>query len=443
MSNTAGGARAVRPAAKAADVLETIAAHAVHTVDLRYSVAGGAWCSAGVPSERLDANALLAGIALEPGALLVPDLDSAYLDGQRAAPTLVLICDLVEPGDEDPRRLAKRAEARLSASGIADSLQIAAELRYYVFDAIGYENAPDATGYRIEAGSTGELDALRAEILVALRANGIEVAVQRAIARSPAQTALELRPRSLLRAADALLCAKHTVRAVVERRGKSATFMPKPLAGSPGSALRVGLSLLKDGKSPFFDKDGWACASQTLLFFVGGLLTHADSLLALCAPSANSYTRLAAAEQPLLVAFGPSHAATAVAVDPPGRPEAKHPRIDFRPPDASANPYLAFAALLCAGLDGVERRIDPISAGFGPLEAAVPRGRTAAAKLRRLAPTLGAALDAFAADHAYLTAGDVFGDAFIRRWSEARRAREVIPLEARPHPFEYELSYDC
>jgi len=427
-------------AKKPGDIFETLAKHAVQSIELRYTEAGGAARCASIPAERLDAATLSEGFALDPGAILLPDVASAHLDPFRAAPTLVLLCDLLDAEDEDPRRLAKRAEEALAASGAADAVQIGSELRYYVFDAVAYENAPDATGYRLEPSAAGELDALRSEVLVALHAAGIEVALQRAIPGASGQTALELRPRPLVRAADAVLGAKHAIRAVAESRGKSATFMPKPLANAPGSGFRVSLGLLKDGKSPFFDKDGWSTASQTMLFFIGGVLAHVDSLLGLCAPSANSYTRLA--EERLLVAFGPSRAATAVAVDPPGLAETRFPRIAFRPPDLSANPYLAFAALLCAGLDGIAGRIDPISAGFGPLDARPPRG-PGANGLRALAPALRDALDALDRDQAYLTGGGVFSAALLSNLSAKRRATEVVALERLPHPYEYELSFDC
>ena len=424
-------------AKKANELLDTIAKHGVQTVLLRYGTA-----HASIPPERLDAAALLEGIALEPGTTLVPDLDSAHLDPFAAAPALVLVCDLLDAADEDPRRVAKRAEARLTASGFADSLHVGSELRYYVFDEVAYENAPDATGYQLDAIAERELEAIRAEVLGALKASGVEAGVQRSVAGAPGQTALDLRAKPLTRAADSVFATKIAVKAVAARHGKSATFMPKPLAGSAGSALRVRMSPNKDGKSPFFDKDGWAAASQTMLFFIGGLLAHADSLLALCAPSANSYTHFASLDVPLLLAFGRGNAATAVTVDAPGRDDAKTPRVEFRAADLSANPYLAFAALLCAGLDGLARRTDPISSGFGPLETGATR-RPAKPQFRGLAPHLGAALDALEKDRAYLTEGGVFGDAFLRRRSEALRANEIAAFWGRPHPLEYALTYEC
>jgi glutamine synthetase len=237
-----------------------------------------------------------------------------------------------------------------------------------------------------------------------------------------------------------VLCAKGVIKTAAERRGKSATFMPKALSGSPGCGLRINAGLVKDGKSRFFDKRGWAGASQMLLHFVGGLLAHVDSLLAICAPSANSFARFAAMDEPLYVAFGPSHAATLVAVDSPG--EGKPPQLEFRGADLSANPYLAFAALLCAGVDGMLRSIDPISAGFGPLEGDIASGPGASAAPRKAAANLGAALDALEREGAYLSDGDVFGTGLLRRWSEARRA-ELRALATRPHPYEFAQSYEC
>lgn len=422
---------------KAADVLELIAQNAVRAVHLRFAGADGAARSASLPAQRLDAAALLEGIPLEPGVVLVPDAGSAHLDPFAGAQTLVLACDVVDGGGDDPRLVVKRAEARLISEGIADAVSVGCELSYHVFAGAAFENAPDATGYRLDAATESELSAVRADVVAALDACGLEAGLQCALPFG--QSTVELGPASPCRAGDAVLCAKHAIKSVAERHDKSATFMPLPMAGRPGNALRLTLGLLKDGKSPFFDKDGWSGASQKLLYFVGGVLAHAGSLSALCRPSLNSYTLSAGACEPLLTAFGPARAATLVAVGSPSR-ELKARCVEFRGADLSANPHYAIAAMLCAGLDGIARRIDPISAGYGPFDGRVATGPGAPAAVRERTPTLGSALDELERDSAYLTAGGVFGAPFLRRWVEARRA-DVAELATRPHPYEFERVY--
>lgn len=418
-------------AKKPADVLEMVAKHGVGIVDLRYCAENGGWHGASVPAARLDAAALSDGIVAGSGKL-VPDLESATLDALAATPTLALICDRVDAAEDDPRLLLKRARAR--AASLADEIEAGSTLRYSLFDALAYEDAADARGYRLEACAPREASEVRSQVLAALLAAGVDVAFLRANPDAPEQSELEVNALPLVAAADAVTTAKQIVTAVAERSGKSATFMPKPSEALPGNAWTVRIGLLKDGKSPFFEKSGWAGSSQTLLHFVGGLLAHADSLAALCAPSTNSYKRLAA--EPLLLAFGERHPASVVAV----RADAKTPRIESRLPDATAQPHLALAALICAGLDGVARRSDPISAGFGPLEPAHGKPATSLEKLRKPVGSLGSALDALERDHAYLTEGEVFPESAVRAWLQARRA-DVAAIDLRPHPAEFARWY--
>jgi glutamine synthetase len=424
-------------AKKTGDVLELIAKHGVSVVGLRYAGDDGAWRIASIPAERVDARALAEGFELRPGVTLLPDQESAHLDPLHATATLALICSRRDAAGDDPRQLVERAEARLQASGVADAATIGCRLRYSVFASAAFEDAPDACGVRLETAGAHRLDAVRADVLVTLAASGVEIEMQQPLAG--ARTALDLAARAPARAGDAILTAKHVVKTVAARHGLSATFMPQAVAGGEGNGLDVRLHLNKDGKSPFYDKAGWAGASQTLLFAAGGLLAHADSLLALCAPSLNSHTRLAA--EPRFVAFGSSRAPTVVAIDPTPGGAARAPRLTVRLGDASANPYALFAALLCAALDGVAQRVDPISAGYGPFESAAGTG-AAQASPRVLAAGLARALDALERDHGYLSEGGVFDEAALRRWSDSRRD-QILAIAARPQPSEYALSYDC
>jgi glutamine synthetase len=417
---------------KPADVLETIAKNGVRTVDLRYADRTGAWRSAIVPAERFDTTAFGDGVRLDAGVRLVPDPNAAYLDPFRGMPALIVVCDRVDASGGCPRSIAKRAESASHAGGWADAVRVAAEIRYYVVDA-RTPGAHDAPG-RIACGS--ELDDVRDDALATLAACGLDVAAQRENASEPAQTILVLANAGLVAAADAAMLAKSIVKRAAERRGLAATFMALPFFGRAPSGAVVAVGALKGARSPFYDKDGWACASQTALFFAGGVLAHADSLLALCAPATNSFRRFAAGDVPT-VALGAGAANTAAAVVAHGD---KTPFVEFRAGDCTANPYLAYAAILCAGLDGVARRIDPISAGYGPVEAAAPRRKSGPAP-RALVSTLGAALDALERDDAYLCAGEVFGKAFIREWIEAKR-NAAIAVESRPHGFEIATAFD-
>jgi glutamine synthetase len=222
---------------------------------------------------------------------------------------------------------------------------------------------------------------------------------------------------------------------VAARNGKTATFMPRPLFGEPGSSLRVRQALWKDGKPLFYDASGYAGASQTMLYYIGGLLAHADSLLAFTAPTTNSYRRDRTDRRASAIAFS-SHAQAAVVRIATTEPAAaKTQRVEFRAADPSANPYLAFAAMLCAGLDGIRRRIDPVRAGYGPLDANHAAGRTTVASLE-------AALAALSADREYLTVAGVFAESFVSGYIERAMTTHVDAIAARPHPYEFELSYD-
>jgi len=221
--------------------------------------------------------------------------------------------------------------------------------------------------------------------------------------------------------------------------------MPKPLFGDNGSGMHVHQSIWKDGKPLFYDAAGYAECSQMMLYYIGGLLTHINSILAFAAPTTNSYKRLVPHyEAPVNVAFSARNRSAAVRIPMyfQGSPKAK--RLEFRPPDPSANPYLAFAAMLCAGIDGIKRQIDPVKAGFGPLDANIYElSPEQAAKLKTVPGSLRESLDALASDHAYLTEGGVFSEEFIDVWIAYKHERELKPVEIRPHPYEFYLYYDC
>jgi glutamine synthetase len=262
---------------------------------------------------------------------------------------------------------------------------------------------------------------------------------------SAGQAEIDFNYDSLVRTADNVMALKYVVKNVALRNGKTATFMPKPLFGDNGSGMHCHQSLWKDGKPLFFDRSGYAECSQTMLYYIGGLLAHIDSVLAFAAPTTNSYKRLVPHyEAPVNVAFSARNRSAAIRIPMffSGNPKAK--RLEFRPPDATANPYLAFSAMLLAGLDGIKRKIDPVKAGYGPLDKNIYElPPEESAKLRTVPGSLRAALEALAADHEYLTAGGVFSKDFITRWIDYKMETEVKPVEIRPTPYEFELYFDA
>jgi glutamine synthetase len=455
-------------------------------IDLRFTDLPGTWQHTTVPADQIDAEAVEDGIGFdgssirgfqsihESDMILKPDVTTAVLDPFRAIPTVAFICDVFDPVkqalyERDPRNIARKAESYLRETGIATSAFFGPEAEFHYLDRVSFENTPNRAFYEIDSreGSwnsavepggytirpkegyfplppTDTQADVRAETALTLADWGIPVEMQHHEVGA-SQAEINIRFDSLSRTADNLMIYKYIVRNVAARHGKSVTFMPKPIFGDNGSGMHVHQSLWKDDKPLFYDASGYGEASQLMLYYIGGLLTHIDSLLAFCAPTTNSYKRLVPHyEAPVNVAFSARNRSAAVRIPVfyKGKPNSK--RLEFRPPDPSANPYLAFAALLCAGIDGVKRKIDPVAAGFGPLDENIyelPPER--AAKIRSVPGSLRQSLAALASDHAYLLEGGVFTEEFVKLWIEMKTERELRPVEIRPHPYEFYLYYDC
>ena len=474
-------------AKKPQDILDLIKTHDVKMVDLKFIDVPGTWQHTSVPADMFDASSVTDGIGFDGSSIrgfqaiqesdmvLRPDPDTAHLDAFRTHPTLSLICDVWDPVaqgwyDRDPRHIAKRAEEYLKKTGIADTAYVGPEAEFFIFDSIAYENEPHSVGYALDSveahwnsGEPGpgftirnkqgyypappsdKFQDLRAEMALELAAWGIPVEMQHHEVATAGQAEIDIRFDSLVHTADNLMTYKYIVKNVAARAGKVVTFMPKPLFGDNGSGMHVHQSLWKGGKPLFYDAKGYAECSQLMLHYIGGLLTHIDSLLAFCAPTTNSYKRLVPHyEAPVNVAFSARNRSAAIRIPMffQGNPKAK--RLEFRPPDPTANPYLAFAALLCAGIDGIKRQIDPVKAGFGPLDKNIyDLSAEEAAGVRTVPGSLRESLDALAADHAYLTEGGVFSESFIATWLDYKFETEVKPVEIRPHPYEFYLYADC
>jgi glutamine synthetase len=415
--------------------------------------------------------------------ILLPDPKTAFIDPFMKEPTLSITCDVAMPGKtknryhKDPRFIAQKAESYLLETGIADQSFMGPELEFFIFDSIKYHHGQLGTGYdiytsessqtSIEAGDNGRgnlghkirpkegyfpvspadtQNDVRTEMAKTLESTGINVETHHHEVAF-AQAEIGIRFDSLTNMGDKVMLYKYIIKNVARNFGKTATFMPKPIFGDNGSGMHVHQSLWKGGKNLFYDSNGYAELSQTALYYIGGLLDHAESLMAFAAPTTNSYKRLVPGyEAPVNIAFSQSNrsAAIRVPVFAIGEKSQKSKRIEFRPSDSTANPYFAFSAMLMAGLDGIQKKIDPIAKGYGPYDRNIYKMTEAErSKIRSVPSSLDAALLALESDHAYLLKGNVFTKELIETWIDYKRDAEVDQVRIRPHPYELYLYYDC
>jgi glutamine synthetase len=403
---------------------------------------------------------------------LIPDVTTAYLDAFRVEKTLNMVFDIYNPRtgeiySRDPRQVAKKAQAYLSTTGIADTAFFAPEAEFFIFDDVRYEvkantayhfidsseaawnsgreesggNLANKTPYKGGYFPVSPVDQhadIRDQIVLELEAAGLSVERSHHEVGTAGQGEINYRFDTLLHAGDDILKFKYIVKNVAHSFGKTATFMPKPLFGDNGSGMHVHQSLWKDGKPLFYDESGYGGLSDMARWYIGGILKHAPSLLAFTNPSVNSYHRLVPGfEAPVNLVYSAGNRSAAIRIPMTGtNPKAK--RIEFRAPDASSNPYLAFAAMLMAGLDGIKNRIEP----HEPVDKDLYELPPEEAKLIPQVPgTLEEVLQALEADHDYLLAGDVFTKDLIETWISYKREKEIAPLALRPHPYEFELYY--
>jgi len=444
---------------------------AIEFVDLRVVDLLGRLRHVTLPASRFTEDLLKRGVGFDgsnyryrkvAGSDLIvhPDLSTAYVeerDGERILSVIGDIHDAVtgKPSPNDPRGIAKRVERLMVESGIADEVRVGPELEFYVFDDAAYGCEPTRTFAEVfpaeglqhdERPAATPLSAyhwplpedrlfgLRCEMARQLDAAGIPVKYHHHEVGPFGQHEIELSFGGLLRMADATLLSKAIVRNVAAEAGFSATFLPKPLFGQAGSGLHLHQYLVKGGKNLFGAGDG---LSELALAYVGGLLTHGASLMGLTNPTTNSYRRLVPGyEAPVHLVYGAGNRSAAVRV--PTYAKGNEVRIELRTMDATCNPYLAFAAILLAGLDGVKRGLDAKKLGLGPFDCDLHEP----GQMDRDAPhTLEDALRALADDHAYLTAGGVFSEEDIAHWI-AVKEEEAADVASRPHPREFELAYD-
>jgi glutamine synthetase len=404
---------------------------------------------------------------------LIPDVTSAYVDPFRTEKTLNLNFSIVdpftdEPYSRDPRQVAAKAEAYLRSTGIADTAFFAPEAEFYIFDDVRFETKQNASYYYIDsiegAWNTGRVEEggnlghktpykggyfpvppvdhfadLRDQIVLELDKLGLEVERSHHEVGTAGQAEINYRFDTLASSADKIMLFKYVVKNVAHRHGKTATFMPKPVFGDNGSGMHCHQSLWKNGDPLFFDERGYGGLSDTARWYIGGLLKHAPSLLAFTNPTVNSYHRLVPGfEAPVNLVYSARNRSACVRIPITGsNPKAK--RIEFRVPDPSSNPYLAFSAMLMAGIDGIRNRIEPPEPIDKDLYELPPEEH---ASIQQVPGTLAEVLDALEADHDYLTEGDVFTPDLIETWVDWKRTNEVDPIRLRPHPHEFELYFD-
>lgn len=466
------------------DVLAVIKERDIQIVDVRFIDMPGIWQHFSVPAKAFDLSAFTEGLGFdgssirgfqqiqESDMLLVPDPTTAFLDPFTAVPTLVLICNVRDPitrqnYTRDPRYIAQKAEAYLRSTGIADVSYWGPEAEFFVFNDIRYgqdvnygfyyidsiegswntgkEEKPNL-GYkpRIKEGyfpvpPSDVLQDIRTQMVLTMIEAGIEVEAHHHEVATGGQCEIDMRFCTLTQMADNLIKYKYIVKNVARKNGMTATFMPKPLFGDNGSGMHCHQSLWKGGVNLFYDENGYAGLSQLALYYIGGILKHAAALLAFCAPTVNSYHRLVPGfEAPINLVYSQRNRSACCRI-PMYSQNPKSKRIEVRFPDPSCNGYLAFAAMLMAGLDGIQNQIDPGEPIDKDLYDLPPEE---AARVKSTPGSLPEVLDALEADHEFLLKGDVFTPDVIEVWLEYKRTREVDPIRLRPHPYEFHLYFD-
>lgn len=464
-----------------ADVMKMVKDNEVKFVDFRFTDTRGKEQHVSVPVSHFDEDKFTSGHAFDGSSiagwkgieasdmLLMPDPATANIDPFFEEPTLILSCDVLEPGDgkpyeRDPRSLAKRAEAYLKASGIGDSAFFGPEPEFFIFDQVKWnvdmsgsscqvysEEAPWNTGSDFEGGNMGHRPAvkggyfpvppvdsfqdMRSEMCLILESMGIPVEVHHHEVAAPGQCEIGTKFSTLVQRADWLMLQKYVIHNVAHAYGKTATFMPKPVVGDNGSGMHVHQSVWKDGKN-LFAGDGYAGLSEFALYYIGGIIKHARALNAITNPGTNSYKRLVPGfEAPVKLAYSSRNRSASIRIPYVANPKGR--RIEVRFPDPTCNPYLGFAAMLMAGLDGVENKIHPGEAATKDLYHLPPEED---AKIPTVCSSLDQALDYLDKDRAFLTKGGVFTDAYIDAYIELKM-QEVTRFRMTTHPVEFDMYY--
>jgi glutamine synthetase len=464
------------------EVLEFAKKNKVEAVDLKFVDFPGTWQHFTIPVEEMTEALFKEGSGFDGSSirgwqainnsdmLVIPDPNTAMIDPFCQVSTLSMVCDILdpitqEPYSRDPRYIAKKAESYLLKSKLGDVAYFGPEAEFFIFDGARFDQNTNSGYYFIEseegiwnAGKDGvnlgykprhkegyfpvpptdSQQDIRTEMIVEMRKAGIIVEKQHHEVATAGQAEIDMRYDSLVRMADKMLLYKYIVKNVAKRHGKTVTFMPKPLFGDNGTGMHTHQSIWKEGKPLFAGKE-YAGMSKTCLHYIGGILKHAPALAAFTNPTTNSYKRLTPGfEAPVFLAYSSRNRSASVRIPMySANPKAK--RIEVRFPDPACNPYLGFAAMLMAGIDGIENKIDPGQPMDKDLYDLEPEE---AAKIPTMPGSLDDALDNLEKDHAFLLKGGVFSNDVIETWIQYKRDKEVDPMRLRPHPYEFFLYYD-
>jgi glutamine synthetase len=466
----------------AKDVLAYAREKGARQVDIRFTDIPGLQHHITYPISQLSEDSFEEGFGMdgssirgwaaihESDMLLIPDASTAMMDPFFDVPTLVMLGTIQDPitkqrYDRDPRNIAQKAEAYLKNSGIADTAYFGAEAEFFIFDNISFDSNQHSAFYQIDAEEgrwnmgrkednlgyrprykegyfpvppTDHYQDLRAEMVEVMEQVGLEIECHHHEVASGGQCEIDQKFNTLVKSADNMMTYKYVVRNVAYQYGKTVTFMPKPIFGDNGSGMHCHQSLWKDGK-PLFAGDGYAGLSQMALWYIGGLLKHARALSAIIAPTTNSYKRLVPGyEAPVNLAYSRRNRSAACRI-PMYSASPKAKRVEFRPPDPSCNPYLAFAAMMMAGLDGVLNKVSP----GDPLDKDIYDLSPEELKAVPSMPaSLDEALNCLEEDYHFLLRGDVFTEELVETFIAYKRKNEADAVRLRPHPYEFHLYYD-
>ncbi|PLZ99762.1 type I glutamate--ammonia ligase [Fischerella thermalis CCMEE 5198] len=466
------------------DVLKMIRDNNIQMIDLKFIDMPGIWQHLTVFHNQIDESSFTDGVPFDGSSIrgwkainesdmaMVLDPNTAWIDPFMKEPTLSIICSIKEPRTGEwysrcPRVIAQKAVDYLVSSGVGDTAFFGPEAEFFIFDDVRFDQNSHEGYYHVDSiegrwnsgksegpnlgykprykegyfpvSPTDTLQDMRTEMLLAMAKCGVPIEKHHHEVATGGQCELGFRFGKLVEAADWLMTYKYVIKNVAKKYGKSVTFMPKPVFQDNGSGMHTHQSIWKDGQ-PLFAGDKYAGLSETALHYIGGILQHAPALLAITNPTTNSYKRLVPGyEAPVNLAYSQGNRSASIRIPLSGtNPKAK--RLEFRCPDATSNPYLAFAAMLCAGLDGIKNKIDPGE----PLDKNIYElSPEELAKVPSTPGSLELALEALEKDHAFLTEPGVFTEDFIETWISYKLDNEVNPMRLRPHPYEFALYYDC
>lgn len=466
------------------EVLKMIQDQKIQMIDLKFIDTPGTWQHLTVYHNQIDESSFSDGVAFdgssirgwkgieESDMMMVLDANTAWIDPFMKEPTLSIVCSIKEPRTGEwysrcPRVIAQKAIDYLVSTGIGDTAFFGPEAEFFIFDDVRFDQNSHEGYYHVDSAEgrwnsgkkespnlgykprfkegyfpvspTDSFQDIRTEMLLTMADCGVPIEKQHHEVATGGQCELGFRFGKLIEAADWLMTYKYVIKNVAKKYGKTVTFMPKPIFGDNGSGMHCHQSIWKDGK-PLFAGDKYAGLSEMGLYYIGGILKHAPALLAITNPTTNSYKRLVPGyEAPVNLAYSQGNRSASVRIPLSGdNPKAK--RLEFRCPDATSNPYLAFAAMLCAGIDGIKNKIHPGE----PLDKNIYElSPEELAKVPSTPGSLDLALEALEKDHTFLTETGVFSEDFISNWIDYKLANEVKQLQLRPHPYEFHLYYDC